>query len=546
MHVSQAIVDRLLANGVTVMFGIPGTQTLPLNEAIEQQDGIRYVMARHETAVSHQAWGYAETSDGMAAVLVVPGPGDMNAMNGLKNALNDTTPLLHLTVETEPELRGGDAIHETPPDTYDNVLKENLLANSPASTPAVIERAIAAARTPPQGPVRVGIPRNFLSKEVGEIETADVDRRRPGAVSAAALERTASLLSAAEAPMVVAGGGIRRSEATEPLRRVAELLDAPVTTTLKGKGTFPENHALSAGALTSWDPRIESLVERSDLVLAVGTDLDAVTTGNWSVPLPDRLIHVTLDPNDLGRGYEPTIGLLADAGEFLAGVLERASPEVANERDGEAGAAAVRQGRAERLAALRDEKRRLTSPGLCAAARDAIPRDAVVTADGGGLRIWMNEAFTAYPEGWYVQPGSWATMGTALPSAIGAALAEGDQPVVAIVGDGGLMMSIHELHTVVVESLPVTTLVANNDGYAIISEAAAREFEMETGAYDWESGPVEFTRVAAGLGMAAVRVDSAAGVREALDDALTAAEPRLIEVMTAPHEPQAFHWMAGD
>ena len=157
--VAEAVVDAMLDRGVDTVFGIPGKQTLPLNRALADRDA-RFVVARHETAVPHQAWGYAETSEPgeMAATCVVPGPGDTNAMNGLKNALNDCVPLLHLAVETERSVRGGDGIHETPPETYDTVVKNNVLVDSPAgAVPAVVE-AIRTAREHPQGPVRVGPP----------------------------------------------------------------------------------------------------------------------------------------------------------------------------------------------------------------------------------------------------------------------------------------------------------------------------------------------------------------------------------------------------
>ncbi len=163
MRVSRAVIDCLVDNGIDTVFGIPGKQSLPLNEGIDDNDNLDFVVARHETAVTHQAWGYAETSGRMAGTVVIPGPGDMNAMNGLKNALNDCTPLLHIAIETEPELRGGDAIHETPPDTYDNAVKENIVVKNPESTLVDLQRAITIARTPPKGPVRLGTPERLPS-----------------------------------------------------------------------------------------------------------------------------------------------------------------------------------------------------------------------------------------------------------------------------------------------------------------------------------------------------------------------------------------------
>lgn len=178
MVVSRIVTERMIERGIDTVFGIPGKQSLPLNEAIEHRDGIEFVVARHETAVTHQAWGYAETSGRMAATVVIPGPGDMNAMNGLKNALNDCTPMLHLAIETDPELRGGDAIHETPPDTYDTVVKANFLVPTPEGVAATVDRAISIARSPPSGPVRVGIPKSYLSMDVPQVGIDESDDER--------------------------------------------------------------------------------------------------------------------------------------------------------------------------------------------------------------------------------------------------------------------------------------------------------------------------------------------------------------------------------
>jgi len=544
MRVSEAIIDRFRDHDIDTVFGIPGTQTLPLNERIERTDDIRFVMARHETAVSHMAWGYAETTGDIAATLVVPGPGDMNAMNGLKNARNDTTPLVHVAVETEPHLRGTDAIHETPPDTYDDVVKTNAVVESPSSAPAVVERAVAIARTPPQGPVRIGVPRDFLTEEIGRVETGPYRGETVGEVAASALDTAADCLRTADAPVVLGGGGVRRAGAGDALTRIAETLDAPLVTTLKGKGAVSEVHDLSAGVLTRWEPWMRELLAASDAVLAVGTDLDSVTTDGGALGLPERLVHVTLDPDDLGRNYDPTVALVGDASDVLAGLSERIGEDDAGERDGATAAARVRDGRQRRLDALAAREGPMTSPALLSAAREAIPQDAVVTSDGGGLRIWMNPAFDVDSTGRFVQPGSWATMGTALPSAIGAALTDDDREVVTLIGDGGLMMSLHELHTVVDEGLPIAILVANNHGFAIISESATVDFDIETGAYDWDGAPLDFTTIAEGMGMAATRVETPDGVREALASAVAADEPMLVEAVTAPHEPQAFHWLS--
>lgn len=539
MHVGRAVVDWLAANGIGVVFGIPGKQTLPLNEAIDDRDDVRFVVARHETAVTHQAWGYAETSGDLAATLVVPGPGDMNAMNGLKNAYNDCTPMLHLSVETDPEIRGGDGIHETPPDTYDNVVKENVLVETAESTLVELQRALAAARSPPKGPVRVGIPKGFLARDVPLADPGGYEPASRDPPSDEELGAAADLLAGSEAPVVLAGGGVRASGATEALVAVAERLEAPVVTTYKGKGTFPEDHRLFAGVLSgSASPELLDCIADSDAALGVGTDLDAVATRSWSVGVPDRLVHVTLDPDDLGTGYPPAVGIVADAREALLGLADRLE---GGDREPDDRAAAVRTGTDERLAPLRD-RTPFTSVGALDVIADTIPDDAVVAADAGGFRVWSLNAFPASGPRSYVTPGSWATMGTGLPSGIGARLADPDRDVVVLTGDGGLLMCLHELHTAVAEDLPVVVVVLDNSDYAIITEEAERAYGLEEG-YGWGATPIDFVAVAEGMGMAATRAETPDEVRSAVADALDADGPTLVQVPTDPEEPQASEWM---
>jgi acetolactate synthase-1/2/3 large subunit len=545
MRQNEAVIQRLIENGIDTVFGIPGTQTLPLNEALDEREDVRFVVARHETAVSHEAWGYTETSGRMAATLVIPGPGDMNAMNGLKSALNDCVPILHLSVETDPVLRGGDAIHETPPDTYDNVVKENTVVKNPEGTAAAVERAIAIARTPPKGPVRVGIPKPFLTADVDPVTPAEFDTESvhgaPEPAIAAAVER----LAAAESPFVIAGGGVNASGATDELRAVAERLDAPVATTYKGKGTFPEDHPLFAGTLCSGASQaLVDAIGSADAMLGVGTDFDALTFQAWSVPMPDTLVHVTLDSEDIGTGYEPAVGIAADAGEALDAIEEGLAGRSIAAADGASRAEEIRATTAERLAELLTDEPPLTTAGALTAIRDALPRETVVTADAGGSRVWLAAMFEVYDAHGFVTPGSWGTMGTGLPSAIGAQLANPGRDVVTITGDGGVLMCLHELHTAVSEELPIVVIALNNDDYAIISERAERDYTIDRNEYDWNEYPIDFVTVAEGLGMDATKADTPDAIRDALETALDAEEPTLVEIRTDPLEPQAGSWMS--
>ncbi|WP_254538478.1 thiamine pyrophosphate-binding protein [Halomarina litorea] len=542
MRVGEAVVAALADEGIDAVFGIPGKQTLPLNQAMADH-GIRYVVARHETAVSHQAWGYAETTGRPAATVVIPGPGDMNAMNGLKNALNDCTPLVHVAVETDPDVRGGDGIHETPPETYDTVVKANYTVETPQGAAATVRRAVEEATTHPKGPVRVGIPKGFLPRTVTHASSGERTPSDPAEPSESAVEAATDLLAGGDAPVVLAGGGVRASDAADDLRAFAEHVDAPVATTYKGKGVLPEDHPLSAGVLCGGtSPDLAALLEGASPLVAVGTDFDAVATGKWRYDLPDDLIHVTYHADDVGTGYDPAVAVVADAGATLR-ALTAAAP--ARDADGSDRAGAVREADAARLDELVGGDGPLTSVAALRAVREALPREAVVAVDAGGFRIWTLVSFPAYDERGYVNPGSWATMGTGLPSAVGAKVADPDREVVALTGDGGLMMCVHELHTLAAEDIDVTVVVFTNHDYAIISEEASRSYGLDDGAYGWDEASIDFVALARSMGLDAVRATDAAGIESALADARASDAPTLVEVPTDPTEPQASEWMSN-
>jgi len=545
MNVNEAIIDCLTENDVDTLFGIPGKQSLPLNESISEREDIRFVMARHETAVSHQAWGYAETSGDIAATVVIPGPGDMNAMNGLKNALNDCTPLVHIAVETEPEIRGGDGIHETPPDTYDNVVKENITVETPQSTVAELERAIETAKTAPKGPVRIGIPKNFLKMDVPLAERGETELPSAGGVPDAKVDEAASLLSDASKPIVIAGGGVRAADASAELQTVAERLEAPVVLTYKGKAVFPDEHDLMGGVLCGGTgTATKELIADADAALGVGTDLDAVSMQHWSIEVPEDLVHVTLGADDIGTGYDPAVGIVADAAETLDALdAALAEASIASETGLEraADARAAVNDRLEELRTVTEPP--LTSVATLDAIRAGTPRDAIVALDAGGFRLWALVAFPAYEARDWVTPGSWATMGSGVPSAIGAKLANPDQDVVALTGDGGVLMCLHELHTLADEDIGVTVVVLNNSDYAIISEEAGRSYRMDEGEYGWEGTPVSYTTVAEGLGLDVERAETPAEIEATVADAIENEGPTVVEIPTDPYEPQSGVWM---
>ncbi|WP_254921919.1 thiamine pyrophosphate-dependent enzyme, partial [Halorubrum sp. Eb13] len=273
--------------------------------------------------------------------------------------------------------------------------------------------------------------------------------------------------------------------------------------------------------------------------------------------------------DDVGFGYETELGVVADADAFLRALDDRLdqgreadlSPPVSSspassspaadgaELDGAERAGAVRSADEERFATLADGRAPddpLRSVEVLREVREALPDETVVTADAGGFRLWTLVSFPASGPRSYVNPGSWATMGTGLPSAIGARLANPDRDAVALTGDGGLMMCVHELHTLAAEDLDVTVVALNNDDYAIISEEASRSYDFPESAYGWADAGLDLVAVASGMGVPAERVTDLDAVGDAVDAARRRDGPALVEVVTDAAEPQASEWMTRD
>ncbi|MEF8852037.1 MAG: thiamine pyrophosphate-binding protein [Haloarculaceae archaeon] len=542
------VYDALLDAGVGLLVGLPGTQTVPLDRVVAARDEMRYVMARHETAVPHVAWGHYEVSGVPAATLTVPGPGETNAMHGLKNALNDSVPILHVTGDAHPDDRGKGPIHEIEPDTYDNVVKENVVVESPRDLPAAVERGVERALTPPMGPVRLGVPSAFLANEVAA-PAASVDPERVTRENGDHYDAAAALLAEARRPLVwVGGGAVRSPGGTAAVRALVDELDAPAVTTYKSKGAVPEDDPHFLGVASgSLPPGGRRALARADVVCALGTDFDGLATGDWTYEVGERLVHVTLDPDDLDQGYEADVGIVADAAEAASAIRERLADR-SSDGAGDGVDASDRWDGAEVGRAVRAEYRdHLANEGLFEATdegfhtagvlrtvRETTPDDAIVTVDVGGFRLWAMQAFAAFEPDELVAAGSWAGMGVGLPAAIGAKVARPDRPVVCLSGDGGLLMCVHELATVVQEDLDVTLVVSNNSDYAIISKQLQ---ETDEAAFAWDSP--DFPAVAEGFGWDATAVDDRARLEAALRDALDSDAPTLVDVTTPTEEPSA-------
>jgi acetolactate synthase-1/2/3 large subunit len=534
---SEILYEALVDAGVELLVGLPGTQTLPLDRTVVEQDEIEYVMARHETAIPHVAWGYYETSRRVAATITVPGPGDTNAAHGLKNALDDDVPILHVSPIPNINEFGKHPIHEIEHETFDHVVKANVTVESPLQLREEIERGIQTALTPPTGPIRLGVPCGLLSEPV-DSPAADVTVERVSYEEATDISRAATTLADAERPLLYVGGGARRSpNGPSGVAKLLSALNAPLAASYKGKGVFPEDEDRFLGVTGGDLPAgARAVFEAADVVVALGTDFDGPNTADWSISMGETLVHVTLDPTEVDAAYEADVAVVTDVGEACEQLVEELdSSERATGWDGAALATAIRSEYDDRLrvSGLLDDGPPLASPALLQTVRDVVPRETVVTTDIGGHRIWSKNVFETYAREEYITAGSWAGMGVGLPSAIGAKLARPDRPVLTLTGDGSLMMCAQELHTAAEYDLDLVVILFNDADYGVISKAIYPE-SGDNHQFQWTSP--DWVSIAEGFGCRARRARTRGDLREATRWALDVDGPALVDVDIDPDE----------
>jgi acetolactate synthase I/II/III large subunit len=472
------VAEALEAAGAEVAFGVPGIHALAIWEGL-RESRVRAVGLRTELDAGFAADGYARTSGRPAPLLLSTGPGALISLAALMEAASAHVPVVAIASQIPRDLIGAGRgfLHELPDQqaSFAPVVKWTARAEAAAELPELVAEAWRRALTPPSGPVFLEIPVDLLAGEtdapVGEL---DVAPKTPPLPSGNALDEAARLLAGAERPVLWAGGGVLRSGAWEALRALAERLGAPVATTYMGKGAFPEDHPLAAGSACD-EPAFRELVGGADVVLAVGTELGAETTGQYELQLSGRLVQVDADPARIGATYE-ALGLVGDARAVLSALLDRV-PERSGA--GEQAAADVRAGSEARL----DEQDRGLERGLLRTIRDALPREAVTAWDMTILAYWAAAHFPVYEPRSFLYPLGSGTLGYAWPAALGASLAAPGRPVLAVAGDGGFDYGLAELAAARQHGLDARLLLVDDGGYGILREYQRDQFG-ETFAVD--------------------------------------------------------------
>lgn len=530
---ARIVARCLVRQGITTLAGIPGGANLPLFDALAEEP-IRIVLARHEQGAGFICQGMARVTGKPQVCVATSGPGAMNLLTAIADAKADSVPMVCLTGQVSRGLIGTDAFQEV--DVYGltiPIAKHNYLVRRAEDLLRVIPEAFRVAASGRPGPVVVDIPRDVQTEEVTFDAWPEPGHpQTPGTPDPADLARAAALLARSERPLLYCGGGAARSAAAG-VAQLAEALDAPVVTTLMALGILPPEHPRNLGMLGMHGaPAANHALAECDLLFAIGARFDDRATGDAKRFCPDAaVVHIDIDPAEHHKNRRAHVALAGDAGR----ILEELTPLVP---------ARLRPNWTARVASLRREhdapppgQDDVKSPyGVLVATARAVGENAIVTTDVGQGQMRAAQVWPCRQPGRFLTSGGLGTMGFGLPSAIGAALAEPGTPVVAVVGDGGLLMNIQELATLSELRLPVKVLLSDNGCLGLVRQQQAFFCDGRFSASTFDSHP-DYAAVAQAFGLPAVDLEHSRDAGGALEAALAAPGPALIRL---PVDPDAY------
>ncbi len=529
MKAADAFVECLLAEGVDVIFGYPGGVLLPIYDSL-YEGKVRHILVRHEQGAAHMADGYARATGKPGVCLATSGPGATNLVTGLATAWMDSIPMVAFTGNVSTAAIGSDAFQEaditgiTLP-----ITKHNFLVRDAKDLPRVIKEAFHIAKTGRPGPVLVDIPKDVSLEEI-EFEypqTVDLKGYRPttrGHIRQ--ILEAARAIGAAKRPVLYAGGGVVASEASEELRMLAEKASLPTTMTLMGLGCFPGDHPLSLGMLGMHGTVYANYaVNEADLLIAVGARFDDRVTGDLSKFAPHaKVIHIDIDPAEIGKNRVADIPIVGDCKSVLQSLVEK-----------------VREKREDEwLAQIEEWKREyplvyFEKPGVISPQRvieeiyHVTKGQAICTADVGQHQMWLAQYYKFAEPRRHISSGGLGTMGYGFPAAVGAAFARPDLQVWSITGDGGFQMTAQELSTAKNYNVPVKIAIINNFYLGMVRQWQELMFNRRYSHSDLHDNP-DFVKLAEAYDVPGLRCTKPEELRATLEKAASIDGPVLIDI----------------
>jgi len=523
---ADIVLKTLLEEGVDVIFGYPGANTLPLNDRMADST-IRHYLMRHEQAAAHAADGYARATGKVGVCLATSGPGATNLVTGIATAYMDSTPMVAITAQVNSDLWGRDAFQET--DIIGitmPITKHSFMIRDANQIASSLRQAFQLASTGRTGPVLVDIPKDILSARCSE-QPKKAPKAQPKRIeNREQLERIAQALNRSERPVILIGGGVKLGDACTQMSEFIQKAQVPFVTTMMGIGSVASANGFNLGFIgTHGNELANRMIHQSDFILALGARFTERSTSviDEFAPLA-TVAQIDIDPTSIGKNVKVDFPFVGDIQEALAALLPLIVPR-------------ERNAWLERIRTDRQTLEEKLTDGGCGQAgslirkiQAAMPRETIVVSDVGLNQIWTVRTWQTHSPRSLLTSGGMGTMGFSVPAAIGARVGAPDREVVVICGDGGFYMNIQELATISAYGLPIKVVVINNGHLGMIRQIQDLFYDARFTTSDL-GDRVDLTAVAKGFGVPAERVAVDEDPTEAIARMSAAAGPYMLEAM---------------
>jgi len=531
------LIDALLERGVEYIFGVPGGAVIALYDELDRSP-LKAILTRHEQGAGHMADGYARATGRPGVCVATSGPGATNLVTAIATASMDSVPMIALTGQVKTHLIGNDAFQEA--DTVGitrPITKHNYLVKDVAQLARTVREAFHIATTGRPGPVLIDLPSDVIG---GELEgEPDTTMRLPGYRPSVdghsrQIARAAEAINDAQRPVLYVGGGVVAAGAAHELRALAHKGNIPVTTTLMGLGVFPERDPLALHMLGMHGTVYANYaVTHSDLLIAVGARFDDRITGRIDSFAPEaRIVHVDIDPTSIGKNVRVDIPVVGDAGKVL-----REMTRLVEHRERTQWLAQIAEWKRQFPLSYRSNGATVMPQAVIEQIGELTGGRAVICTDVGQHQMWAAQYYTYEEPRTFLSSGGLGTMGFGLPAAIGAQFGRPGDTVFVISGDGSLQMNIQEMATAVQHRLPIKIALLNNGYLGMVRQWQELFFGARYAGTVLAPGNPDFVALARAYGAEGIRVEEAAQVRPALEQAMAVEDrPVLIDFHTAPEE----------